>query len=136
MSEQEERRRFHRFPFHADCQLTPTGKDSIVCELLDLSINGALLEVDDSFRDEVVPDTHLRLQFSGQVNGSRLELGMWVTAVRVHENHVACRFTAIDPDSFERLKTLVSDNLGDVRLLDRELTQLDYWPGLSVSPAS
>ena len=136
MSEKEERRRFHRFPFHADCQLTPAGRDSINCELLDLSINGALLKVDDSFRDEVVPDTHIRLQMTGHVNGSRVELQMWVTAVRVQEHQLACRFTAVDAESFENLKNMVSDNLGDARLLDRELTQLDYWPGLSVSPGS
>jgi len=136
MSESEERRRFHRFPFHADCQLTPAGKGSMNCELLDLSINGALLQVDETFRDEVAPDTRLQLQFNGQVNGSRVELEMWVTAVRVQQNQVACRFTSVDADSFENLKNLVSDNLGDVRLLDRELIQLDYWPGLLVSPGT
>ena len=136
MSESEERRRFHRFPFHADCQLTPAGKDSISCELLDLSINGALLQVDDSFRDEVSPDTRLQLQFNGRVNGSRVELEMWVTAVRVKQHQIACRFTAVNADSFENLKNLVSDNLGDVRMLDRELTQLDYWPGLTISPGT
>lgn len=136
MSEQEERRRFHRFPFHAECQLTPAGKDSFACELLDLSINGALLKVDQSYREDVAPDSRLCLQLKGQVNGSQVELEIWVTAVRVQAHQVACRFTAMDSDSFARLKTLVSDNLGDVRLLDRELTQLDYWPGLCVSPGS
>ena len=136
MSENEERRRFHRFPFHAECQLTPTGKDRVHCELLDLSINGALLKVDDSFREEVVPDSHLRLHFDGQVNGEQVSLEMWVTAVRVQRHQVACRFTAVDADSFEQLKNLVAENLGDVELLDRELTQLDYWPGLSVSPGN
>ncbi len=136
MSENEERRRFHRFPFHADCQLAPTGKDPVHCELLDLSINGALLKVEESFREEVLPDSHLRLHFNGQINGSRVSLEMWVTAVRVQRDQVACRFTAVDAERFESLKNLVAENLGEVELLDRELTQLDYWPGLSISPGN
>ena len=59
-----------------------------------------------------------------------------VRAVRVEDGQVACRFVGTDPESFEQLRDLVADNLGDIELLDRELTQLDYWPGLSVSPAA
>ena len=56
-----------------------------------------------------------------------------VRALRIESGRAACRFVGTDPASFERLRDLVADNLGDLEMLDRELTQLDYWPGLSVA---
>jgi hypothetical protein len=136
MSEQQERRRFHRFPFDAECRLELASGQQVPCRLLDLSINGALVKVDNSDGDHLVNQGQLKLSLTGLVDGARVELEMMVTVVRVHDQRLACRYTLVDTDSFAALKSLVADNLGDIQLLDRELTQLDYWPGLSMSPAS
>jgi hypothetical protein len=136
MSEQQERRRFHRFPFDAHCHLQLADGDALPCELLDLSINGALIELSVGLDEPTVLDGELKLDLRGAVHGDVVELHAVVKAVRVEPGRVACRFMGMDIDSFDRLKTLVAENLGETELLDRELTQLDYWPGLSVSPGA
>lgn len=135
MTTEQERRRFHRFPFDADCRLMFGQGQLVPCELLDLSINGALIALDVGLDEPTVLDGLLRLDLQGSVHGDVLELHAEVKAVRVEPGRVACRFIGMDADSFDRLKNLVAENLGDLALLDRELTQLDYWPGLSISPS-
>jgi hypothetical protein len=131
-----ERRRFHRFPFDASCALELEDGADHSCELMDLSINGALvaLAADDDFDQARPGDLTLRLR--GRRDRRAFEMVFSVRALRVQDGHVACRFVGTDPASFEQLRDLVADNLGDIELLDRELTQLDYWPGLSISPAA
>jgi len=136
MTPEYDRRRFHRFPFHADCELLIEGGGAQRCELLDLSINGALVALPWPGDFDSSRDGDLTLKLQGLMNGSRTEIVVNVRAVRVEDQRIACRFVHVDPDSFENLKDLVADNLGDLSMLDRELTQLDYWPGLSVSPAA
>ncbi|WP_376694160.1 PilZ domain-containing protein [Wenzhouxiangella sp. EGI_FJ10409] len=136
MSPEQERRRFHRFPFHADCELLTDEGDARDCELLDLSINGALVALARPAGFDSARHGDLTLKLRGLVNGDRTEISARVQAVRVEEGRIACRFVEVDAGSFENLKELVAENLGDLSMLDRELTQLDYWPGLAVSPVS
>lgn len=136
MNSESDRRRFHRFPFQAECELMVDEARPQPCELLDLSINGALVAVPDSKAFESSREGDLTLRMRGLNNGRRTDMVVNVRAVRVEEGRIACRFVHVEPDSFENLKDLVADNLGDLAMLDRELTQLDYWPGLSVSPAA
>ncbi len=133
MPTSDERRRFHRFPFDAECELKLKDQ-SIPCHLMDLSINGMLVKVDDDRDYPLSSEAHLRLRLTGTLDDQAVDIRGVVRAVRVHHRLIACRFEAIDPDSFAQLKAMVGKNLGDVLLLDRELTQLDYWPGLSISP--
>ncbi|MDZ7791775.1 MAG: PilZ domain-containing protein [Xanthomonadales bacterium] len=135
MSEHD-RRRFHRFPFEADCRLLVDGGSTRPCELLDLSINGALVELDPGAEFDTARSGDLTLELRGLNDGATTQVVVGVRALRVEDRRIACRFVRVDADSFEQLKGLVADNLGDLALLDRELTQLDYWPGLSVVPAS
>ncbi len=134
MSTAEERRRFHRFPFDAECELK-LNDQSIACHLMDISINGMLVRLDSDRDCPLSTEGHLHLQLTGTLDDQSVDIRTVVCAVRVHKRLIACRFEAIDPDSFDQLKLLIERNLGDVLLLDRELTQLDYWPGLSISPA-
>lgn len=134
MNTQAERRPFHRFGFRADCELLPEAGRQRPCELIDLSINGALLALADGAADfGSARGGDFTLKLRGLVNGEHVVIVLGVRAVRVEDRRVACRFVHVDPDSFDRLKALVAENLGDLAMLDRELTQLDYWPGLSVS---
>jgi hypothetical protein len=135
MSTEQERRRFHRFPFHADCRLTIGQGEPVPAELLDLSINGALIALGVGLDEPTVLDGTLKLDVRGAVHGDAAALNAEVKAVRVEPDRIACRFIGMDADSFDQLKNLVAENLGDLSLLDRELTQLDYWPGLSISPS-
>ncbi|AKS42922.1 PilZ domain-containing protein [Wenzhouxiangella marina] len=128
MSESE-RRRFHRFPFNASCRLGVSGQP-IDCDLLDLSINGVLLKLHVEPGLGLSFDGELSLRLTGEQDGQEIDLKGTVRAVRVHADLLACHFTGMPASSFEQLKGLVEANLGDASLLDRELTQLDYWPGL------
>lgn len=103
-------------------------------DLLDLSINGALLQIDEALPEDAVHSGVLELDILAAENAERVEMRMQVRAVRFESGRVACRFAAVDVEHFERLRTLIESNLGDVELLDRELTRLDYWPGLSIAP--
>ncbi len=141
MAEQPERRRFHRFPFDADCTLDFGSAGEHDCELLDLSLNGALVRMpeptlSDHVDGQPAKAASLRLHVSGLVRGDQAEMDMMVQVVRVENDTLACRFVAVEAESFVVLKTLVVANLGDAGLLDRELSQLDYWPGLSIAPSS
>jgi len=129
MNNQSERRRFHRFPFDAYCQLVAAGRRHD-CDLFDLSIAGALVEPDND-PDLPTGDGRLLLEIRGELAGDEIRFSAVVDIVRLEAQRMACRFVEVDVDSFESLKDLVADNLGDLELLDRELTQLDYWPGLS-----
>lgn len=130
MSISNERRRFHRFGFEAQALLRIGAHARMSCVLLDLSLNGALVELDRA------PPTHgqsgkLGLVVRGLVRDDMVTMSMDIEPVRIDGRRLGCRFVNIDIDSFASLKLLIQDNLGDVSLLDRELTQLDYWPGTS-----
>lgn len=133
MNTEQDRRRFHRFPFQADCDLLAEEGRPRSCELLDLSINGALVELAGAEDFDSAQDCDLTLRLRGLTNGGRTDILVNARAIRVEDRRIACRFVHVEPDSFADLKDLVADNLGDLSMLDRELTQLDYWPGLSIS---
>lgn len=134
MSPSNERRRFHRFPFQAKAVLRIGSHSHVSCALLDLSINGALVDVDDLENHARGELGELELVVRGEVRGDVVTMRMAVETVRVEDSRLACRFVSVDDESFSNLKALIEDNLGEPSLLDRELTQLDYWPGLSITP--
>lgn len=98
------------------------------CQLLDLSLNGALVELDEPAPADS-KSGNLGLVIRGLVRDDTVTMCMDIIPVRIEGLRMGCRVVNIDKGSFASLKTLIEDNLGDVKLLDRELTQLDYWPG-------
>jgi hypothetical protein len=133
MSKDNNRRRFHRFPFDAEAILIVDGQERLPCDLMDLSINGALLTLKHSREGGAGRSAVLDLVLRGLVRNDRAEIQGKVEAVWQRGNRLGCRFVGVDPVSFSNLKTLIEDNLGNPCLLDRELTQLTYWPGVERS---
>jgi len=125
------RRRFNRFGFDALALLRIGSNARTPCRLLDLSLNGALVELDEPLPVSGRPGK-LGLVVRGLVRGDTVTMSMDVEPVHDGNCRVGCRIINIDADSFTNLKLLIQDNHGDVGLLDRELTQLDYWPGGSL----
>lgn len=123
-----DRRRFHRFGFEAKAILRIGSHASLPCELMDLSLNGAMVKL-ESLPEELGESGELGLVVRGVIRGDIVTLNMDVVPVRVKNQRIGCRFVNVDAESFAQLTMLIEDNLGDVTLLDRELTQLDYWPG-------
>ncbi len=141
MGEFQERRRFHRFPFEARCTVSFGERGEQPCELLDLSLNGALVRLPKQLQSAAAEDPDpvasgsLQLHLRGLRENDQTRMDMAAQIVRVQEDTLACRFVSLDESSFAALKALVAANLGDETLLKRELTQLDYWPGLSITPS-
>lgn len=133
MTATEDRRRFHRFPFEAQGLLSIGHATRVPCDLLDLSISGALLAFDEPLDQPTGSRGELGLILRGLIRGDRVDIRTRIEAVWQDDQQMGCRFIGIDPDSFEHLKSFIEDNLGDPLLLDRELMQLGYWPGVEES---
>ena len=133
MQSDSNRRRYHRFPFEAKASLKLAGHEAIECELVDLSINGALLSLVVEGAELAGRPYLLDLLLIGLVGGGQVAIHSRIEVMWQEGRRVGARFVGIDPDSFSHLKTLTEDNLGDATLLDRELIQLSYWPGVEMS---
>lgn len=112
-------RLFSRIPFHAGVHLH-LGADVHSAKLLDIALKGALVELQQ-------PAAALR----GKVCQLKLNLGkdeeaIVMEGVVVHQEgqRIGIESRSIDVDSLTRLRRLVELNLGDVALLDRELSRL------------
>lgn len=113
------KRRFSRISFDADVQLH-LGQDVHPAHLLDIALKGALVELRQ-------PVTAVR----GKACKLTLNLGnageaIVMEGVVVHRagRHIGIECRHIDVDSLTSLRRLVELNLGDVKLLDRELSYL------------
>lgn len=136
MSIAQERRRFHRFPFEAEGVLSVPKLGRLPCELIDLSISGVLLLLKAPVGKIAGQYGQLDLVLRGLDDSGQVEICSKVEAVWQEGEQLGCRYVGVDADSFAQLKALIEKNLGDPRLLDRELTQLAYWPGVEKSPTA
>jgi hypothetical protein len=120
MGPSDERRRFSRITFHRPAELDALG-DRVTCELVDVSLKGALVEVPARFggpRGSACVLT-IRLDDAGDAT-VRMEGEI------IHREGLALglRCTGIDLDSIAHLRRIVELNLGDEDLLHRELSAL------------
>lgn len=115
----DERRRFSRISFHRPAEIQ-AGPERASCELLDVSLRGALVDAPHDFRAAA---------------GGACELTIWLdagdVAIRMQGEiahregtQLGVRCTEIDLDSIAHLRRLVELNLGDEDLLRRELSAL------------
>jgi hypothetical protein len=136
MVQDQERRRFHRFPFEGRGLLSVGSAKRLHCRVIDLSINGALLELQDETELVSGISGELGLILRGRIQGSEVDLEFGIEVVWQDEEVVGCHFVRVEPGVFDQLKVFVLDNHGDASLLDRELVHLGYWPGVGPSPAA
>jgi hypothetical protein len=118
-SKQDDRRRFSRIVFHRPAELE-SRSERATCEVLDVSLKGALLEVPASFRGHAGQPCSLAI---------RLDAGDAVIRMVGEIAHRASRLVGvrcdeIDLESIAHLRRLVELNLGDDELLHRELAAL------------
>lgn len=113
------RRQFSRIHFQTEARLyLPAGEASV--EVLDLSLNGALIQPEADFYAKVGTKGSLKIRLD--------EMGTMISmevAIVHHQGQVyglACR--EIDLDSVTHLRRLVALNMGDEMLLERELALL------------
>lgn len=115
----DERRRFSRVAFHRPAELELAGARA-TCEVLDVSLKGALVEAPVGFRAEIGQPCTLTI---------RLDAGDAVIEMAGEVVHrewtlVGVRCVEIDLESISHLRRLVELNLGDAELLHRELSAL------------
>lgn len=118
VADNTERRRFHRFDFEGAVRLY-SDKAMWESDLVDISLKGVLIERPRGWPGKV--GGHYRMDL--RVNGSVI-ISMGVIAAHMMPHRVGFAWRKIDLDSFAQLKRLVELNLGDSKLLSRELSAL------------
>lgn len=115
-----ENRRFQRI--HFDCKVEFEHNGTLeVCDLLDISFKGAL--IDNCTDAATVVGTACRLTLTLD-ESSEVRIVMDGSVAHKHLNRVGIRCDSIDIDSMTHLRKLVELNLGDDELLHREFDAL------------
>lgn len=116
----EEKRRFNRILYHSSAQLSTAGK-TCDCQILDLSIKGCLLQLPKEWsRDQ---ENHHKLSVNLS-DDCEIEMGLKLTYLNGNQGGFYCN--QIDLDSISQLRRLIELNLGDSRLLERDLDALAH----------
>ncbi|EDQ01290.1 PilZ domain-containing protein [Shewanella benthica] len=111
----DEKRKFSRILYATGAQLTQADK-VWTTKILDLSLNGALVEEPDSFTIDNAP---IILNFTLQ--GSDIEMQMETRLIHQKSGHLGLRCEHIDVDSISHLRRMIELNTGDSSMLNREL---------------
>lgn len=120
-------RHFSRIPFHADVQLHfHLVKEEQAAHLLDISLKGALVEtahpVANAFKGKIC-----RMNLLLGKGGEHIEMEGKVIHQEGRLIGIECQH--IDVDSMTNLRRLVELNMGDAKLLERELAEVLKHPG-------
>lgn len=114
-----ERRRHIRIQFDRPAKLF-NNTDSWECQLLDISLKGALLEC----LGDGNPQQHETYQLEVYLDDDTTIISMALKIVHIAGKHLGGACITIDYDSIAHLKRLVELNIGDPQLLDRELERM------------
>jgi hypothetical protein len=115
----DERRRFSRITFHRPAALQVGGMETS-CEVVDLSLKGANVEVPASFAGRVGDACALVVHLGAAGPFIRME----GTLVHREPGRAGVRCDGIDLDGISHLRRFVELNLGDEALLHREIGAL------------
>lgn len=123
MTTHNEQRHFTRIPFDADVTLTSgSSQDNFSAALLDICLKGALTTRPDNWTADNDDAFTLALNLSAEDESTRLEMN--VKVAHLEENRIGFEVTHMDLDTATHLHRLVELNLGDEKLLKRELADL------------
>ncbi|MFT6623985.1 MAG: hypothetical protein ACJAZI_000043 [Cycloclasticus sp.] len=118
---EEEKRRFKRIFHDAYISLITPDELSIPCQLLDISLNGCLVEGDSETKFLRVDDA-LKLEI---ILHEDLIVGTSAHIIFVGEGgQIGLQFDDIEIDSITSLRRLVELNMGDSTMLERNLHAL------------
>jgi hypothetical protein len=113
-----DKRRFHRFNFNGTAALTSPNAH-IVCSIVDLSLNGCLLELMQDWQYPSDQQYTLSFRLSPDV-----VIAMDCTVAHVDGHRVGLRCVHIDLESISNLRRMAELNLGNPALLERDLQAL------------
>ena len=115
----DERRQYSRIAFRSPAQLVwSAGTLDVV--IIDISLKGALIRLpaDAALPDGAICQLHLELAATSD------QISMEARVTHVEKGNAGLLCQVIDLDSVTHLRRLVELNLGDPRLLERELSAL------------
>ncbi len=118
---QLERRQFSRIPFHAEAHLSAeNGELFLRCPVKDISLNGLLIHKPHDWQQTLdsIVDVDIVLA------EAQVVIKMHCIVAHIDPTCVGLRCHQLDLDSMTHLKQLVSLNLGDSAILDREFNTL------------
>ena len=116
----EAARRYYRMVYATPAQLIQ-GDDSWDSKLLDLSLQGAMVEIPQNWNGQENEDYHLRFSLAE----SDVVIEMDVTLKKIHASKgLGLQCHHIDIDSATHLKRMIELNVGDDEELHRELELL------------
>lgn len=118
-----ERRKFSRVVFSGDCSLSEEIAGEIEIsetELLDISLNGALVLRPKEWHDEPGALINLNLTLSGS------DIILEISGIICHQEEglLGIKFLTLSLESISHLKRLIQLNLADGELMNREMSQL------------
>ena len=119
MNTAAERRAYQRVSFHNAARLTCPQGNAHEGRLHDLSLKGALLELQDEWQGKPGYHCQLLIELSDEVR-----ILMQVTVIHVREHRLGLRCDEIDIDSITNLRRLLALNSDDPELLERDLDHL------------
>ncbi len=114
----DEKRQFHRILYNAKAKLAVEDQ-FIPCKIMDLSLNGCMLKIDQFHL--LMPDKHYQLYL--ELSDDR-EITMKLSLRHQQENMAGLQCEHIDIDSISQLRRIVELNLGDGDILERDLNKL------------
>ena len=117
-----ERRRFRRFRFNSVVRVLH-GDLAWDCALLDISFRGFLARCPDGWQPS--PGDRLRVEWR---LAELIKLELDAVVMHAADGRMGCIWEARDAQSFAHLKRLVEMNLGDPKLMARELKALKAEP--------
>jgi hypothetical protein len=112
-----QRRHYSRIRFHGDAQFQ-IGINQWSCEVLDLSLRGALLDAD---LPEIAPGTPCLLEM---ILSDDTCVRMSGRLIHRADRQIGMACDETDLDSLSHLRRLLALNLGDADLLEREFAEL------------
>jgi pSer/pThr/pTyr-binding forkhead associated (FHA) protein len=118
LSATSEQRRSARAVLEVPATLRADGQDWPV-ELLDMSLHGALVRPPAAFQPR--PEEAYELSIKSE-DGADIVMAVQIAQQR--EDQLGLRCVDIDPDSVAQLRRLVELNLGEARMLEREISAL------------
>ncbi len=114
----DNRRRFSRIQLDRKADLYCNDR-AFSCELIDISLNGVLLEKPDNFETANQEQYHIRVFLSHNEY-----IDMSLNLVHESTNLLGFQCTNIDVESISHLRRLIELNLGDSSGCKRELADL------------
>jgi hypothetical protein len=113
-----DKRHFHRIFYNAEATLN-SETNSLPCKVIDISLQGCLVRFNNAWTEPLENIYTLKLQLSEEIS-----IEMQVSVTHVIGNDAGFKCEHIDIDSISQLRRLVELNLGDSKMLERDLLAL------------